>query len=264
MPILRFNRRLLWTVLGCICWAYLVLGAALAQVGAERYPAAASAPGLRLRLPPGALLLPGRLIEVREDAGQLNITLAVREKQDGVARGRDGEPLSELPPGLHVDYLTEQQLAGSAVAGSPPHIATLSGQDRPLRLPGGKEVIVAQDFYLSLNRHGVALIPHHGEGLRILDGPLRRRGWSEQRDGRGGGERERQRNWLRDLFQEKREPRERGGAGRGSDRRDRPAPEGEAYPPPKDGHMPPPDGDHHPPHEDGRPPGSGRNPPPKP
>src|ERR1051325_3351934 len=81
MLYLRFNRRLLWTVLGALAWAYLGIAATLPpgpppRAGTNRaghQDGDGGRFGLHLRLPPGSLMLPGKLTDVHEDEAGVHI-----------------------------------------------------------------------------------------------------------------------------------------------------------------------------------------------
>jgi hypothetical protein len=174
-------------------------------------------------------MLPGHIVSVSEQADELRIVMGVRDLAAGRTLGPDGEEVKNLPPGVRVEYVADSTLQAQPDGRfGPPQISTQEGQDKPLRLPGGREVVVGQRYFLNLRREGVELIPHDGNGLRMLDGPMRRRGWGEGRsggsppdDGPGMGG-ERPRNWLRELFENGRERREQ----RREERRERRGPEG--------------------------------------
>jgi hypothetical protein len=218
--ILRHNRRLRWTAVAAAAWAMLGIAASLAHAdGSPPFPEGRPGGpgpqfGLHLRLPPGSVALPGRLVEVREEPGLLHITLAVPEGQARTLLGAQGEPLTNLPEGVQLEFLTPQAAAGRELT-----ISTLQGGDHPLRLPGGREVIVGERYFVGLGPRGAALIPHEGHGLRLLH---EHRGlWGEPpspatgpRPGQAGPEggpdrperRGRPRERLREWWQERRQP----------------------------------------------------------
>jgi hypothetical protein len=253
MFLLRHNRRLLWAVLGAAAWAYLGIAAALAQAGGDvgaggprPYGGRADQherggrPGLHLRLPPGAVRLPGRVVEVSEQGGRLHIALEVKDEAARVLRGAMGEELEQGPPDVDIEYLTPQEAAGRELS-----VSTQAGETAPLRLPGGKQVVVGENWFVGLNRQGAALIPHDGSGRRLLSehrgfwrkgerrppgmdggpgpGERFRDGDRERMDGRQAGRQERRSRWRwpweKDREAEKGQPP--ADRGRGADRKRR-------------------------------------------
>jgi hypothetical protein len=211
---LRFNRKLLWVALPAVLWAYLGLFAALAQGGPPGQPPL----GLRLRLPPGSLELPGRLVEVRETPGQLYIALEAGPDSPRQALDPQGQPVKDLPPGVQIDFLPPSQATGRMLT-----VQTLRGQTRPIELPGPghRQFIECEQYIIGLGPRGAALIPNEGRAAEWMDRLLERRG----ADGppRPDHRRDRRpRNWLREwLDGPRRDGRE--GPGRfGGRRRDRP------------------------------------------
>jgi hypothetical protein len=166
---LRFNRKLLWVALPAVLWAYLGLCAALAQLG----PAVKPPFGLRLGLPPGALELRGRLVEVREEKDKLYIAVAAPPGGPQQAFSPDGEPVPHPPPGVELKFLTPEEAAGRELT-----VQTLRGQTRPIELrgPGHRQVIECQRYVIGLGPRGIALIPNEGRALGRLERLLERPG----------------------------------------------------------------------------------------
>ena len=149
MALLGYNKRLFWVVWPLLIWAYWGLFAAL---GAEQQEQGLLK--LSLGLPEGAVTLAGELRQLTEETDEVTLVLALPPGAPELMRGPEGESYPELPPGLTVEYVSTEDAAPG-----PPQIHLLKGDNRPLTLPAGRQLVSTARYVFVFDRHGVRVWP---------------------------------------------------------------------------------------------------------
>lgn len=228
MALLHFNWRLGYVVAAASLW---LLAGMLLALGAARPD---QPPPVRLSLgpPPGGLWLPGELRAVEESAGLLTLTLALPPQVPREIRGEQGRPLKELPPGLEVNFVERRSAEPRETV---PRIALQSGSSKPLKLPGGRALVLAENYVVKYGRGGVRVLKRTPELTRE-----RIKRWLEREERQAPPEPERplQKRWRKGPGGA--EPPVEGNGPPAQDGTKPPRPPAKAEPPrPPDGHKPP-------------------------
>ena len=141
MGMLGFNRRLTWVTVPAVLWALCAVAYAQGLLNTETH---SDAPlPLRFDLAREGIRIGGRPVEISEDEAGLSIVMARPPGTPRLVEDRRGMNVDELPEGLELSFVDETH--GEL---GPPVIRLLSGEQRPLPLPGGGFALLSRSYLL--------------------------------------------------------------------------------------------------------------------
>lgn len=198
------NAKLGWATAGAIAWAYLGLLAALGPGVRDGLPPL----DMQLGHPPGSIVIPGRLLALKEHGGRLELRIGTPDGQPTpvklVPLGPDGRPLRQgqekrpmdQPPGDGQEL--PAPLEGPRPASLPPDVQVefvadpgrearkpemhIESGEHPFRLPGGGAGVMAGNYLVHVTPGEVRLIPREVIGEKLRE---RMRDRRDQRRGAG-------------------------------------------------------------------------------